>query len=85
MSIPPAHLDGCSVVILQQRDGLLGGFDAVESGWLSFDGERLEIESNRDSSRREFTDAEQESLIPVSASNHLPQCAGYGRRRPGPP
>ncbi|MBL9094308.1 MAG: hypothetical protein JNL96_24015 [Planctomycetaceae bacterium] len=72
----PAHIDGCSVVIIRQRHGFLGGFDVLESGWLSFDGKTLTLESDRDSSRRIFTDVEQQSLKVVSEFNNIAECVG---------
>ena len=36
----PAHLDGCSVVVLRQDRRV---FHVVESGFLSFDGETMSL------------------------------------------
>jgi hypothetical protein len=68
----PAHIDGCSVVVLRQGRR---GFHLVESGFLSFDGETLWL--GEDESRRVFTDAERESLMPVAANSRIPECRGF--------
>jgi hypothetical protein len=51
------------------------GFDVVESGFLSFDGETLWLGDG--ASRRVFTDGERDSLMPVAATNRIPECRGY--------
>lgn len=73
----PAHIDGCNVVIIRQLSGLLGGYEVLESGWLSFDGETITLESDCGASRRIFTGEEQQSLLNVSDSSHIRECAGY--------
>ena len=68
----PAHLDGCSVVVLRQD---FWGFHVVESGFLSFDGESLTLGEGQ--SCRVFTDAERESLMPVAANSPIPEFRGF--------
>jgi hypothetical protein len=68
----PAHLDGCSVVVLRQGRR---GFHVVESGFLCFDGERLTLGEGR--ACRVFTDAEQESLMTVTEHSRIPECRGF--------
>ena len=68
----PAHLDGCSVVLLRQ---VRRGFSVVESGILCFDGETLTLGEGQ--ARRAFTDAEQEALMVVAEGNRIRQCQGF--------
>ncbi len=68
----PAHLDGCSVVVLRPDRR---GFRVVESGVLNFDGETLTL--GEGPSRRAFTDAERDSLMPVAANSRIPECRGF--------
>jgi hypothetical protein len=68
----PAHLDGCSVVLLRQegRD-----FRVLESGCFSFDGETLSLVHAESS--RPFSDGEQDALMPVAAGNRIGECRGF--------
>ena len=68
----PAHIDGCSVVILRQGRR---GFHALESGMLSYDGQTLTL--GADESRRVFTDDELQSLMPVVEGSRIPECRGF--------
>jgi hypothetical protein len=74
----PAHLDGCSLVVLRQRPRLVSAaFEIIESGLLSYDGETLVLVSDRDQSRREFSQAEQDRIKVVCESNQIAECDGY--------
>jgi hypothetical protein len=68
----PAHIDGCSVVVL--REGRRG-FHVVESGTLSCDGETLWLGEGE--ARRVFTDGERDSLMPVAANTRIAECRGF--------
>jgi hypothetical protein len=68
----PAHVDGCSVVILLQGRR---GFRVLESGVLDYDGSTLWLGEGK--SRREFSDEERESLMPVAPGNRIPECRGF--------
>ena len=68
----PAHLDGCSVVVLSNERR---GFQFVERGVLSFDGEALSIGDGE--SRRIFTDLQRDSHIPVVVNSRIPECQGF--------
>jgi hypothetical protein len=68
----PAHIDGCSVVILRQGRR---GFHVLESGMLSYDGQTLTL--GEDDSRRVFTDGELQSLMPVVEGSRIPECRGF--------
>ena len=68
----PAHIDGCSVVILRQGRR---GFHVLESGMLSYDGQTLTL--GEDESRRVFTDDELQSLMPVVEGSRIPECRGF--------
>jgi hypothetical protein len=68
----PAHIDGCSVVILRQ---LRHGFQVVERGVLTFDGEKLSLGEGQ--LQRVFTDNERDSLMPVAANSRIPECQGF--------
>jgi hypothetical protein len=67
----PAHLDGCSVVLLRQESR---GFRVLERGCLSFDGETLSLVHAESS--RPFSNGERDSLMPVTAGNCIPECRG---------
>lgn len=74
----PAHIDGCNLIILRQIHGLLcARFEVLESGWLSYDGETLMLESDRGDQPRVFTEEEQKRILTVSAGNKISECAGY--------
>jgi hypothetical protein len=68
----PAHIDGCSVVILRQG---WRGLHVLESGMLSYDGQTLTL--GEDQSRRVFTDDELQSLMPVVEGSRIPECRGF--------
>jgi hypothetical protein len=68
----PAHIDGCTVVILRQ---VRWGFRVLESGYLSFDGETLSLV--RGEAQRPFSVAGQDSLITVAEGNRIPECRGF--------
>jgi hypothetical protein len=68
----PAHVDGRSVVILRQG---LRGFDALESGILSYDGRTLSL--GEGGSRRTLSDDELKSLMTVAPGNRIPECRGF--------
>jgi hypothetical protein len=68
----PAHIDGCSVVILRQGRR---GYRALESGMLSYDRQALTL--GEDGSRRVFTDDELQSLMPVVEGSRIPECHGF--------
>jgi hypothetical protein len=75
---PPAHIDGCNLVILRQTGGSLRWtFEVVESGWLHFDGDTLTLDSDRGAPPRAVSEAEQEQILTVSEKNGIPHCAGY--------
>lgn len=68
----PAHVDGCSVVVLRQGRR---GFQVVESGILLFDGEALALGEGE--SRRPFSEGELEALMHVTPNSHIPECRGF--------
>jgi len=72
----PVEVDGCSLVIVRERGGLLGGYDVLESGWLCFDGEMLELE-HQDGSRREIADGELGQVMNVAPNSRIGECAGF--------
>jgi hypothetical protein len=67
----PAHIDGRSVVILRQGRW---GFQVLESGILSYDGQMLWLGEGRP--RRALTDDELQSLMPVAGGSRIPECRG---------
>ena len=78
MAHHPAHIDGCSLVILRRRSSLLSaGFEVVESGTLSYDGETLTLESDHAARTREVTLAEQNHILVVSELNRIPEFIGF--------
>ncbi len=68
----PAHVDGCSVVVLRQGRH---GFNVVESGILSFDGDSLTLGEGE--ARRAFSDGELASLMHVTPNSRIPECRGF--------
>ena len=68
----PAHLNGCSVVVLSKDRR---GFQVVERGVLSFDGETLSIGYGE--SHRIFSDFERDSLMPVVADCYITDSQGF--------
>lgn len=71
----PTDVDGRSLVILQAKGGILGGYKRLESGRLSYDGTRLTLAS--DAGERVVTESELRSLQPVSRQNLIPACRGF--------
>jgi hypothetical protein len=71
----PAHIDGRTLVVIRARRSLLGGYDVVESGRLEHDGETLSLVGDHGS--RAVTDAELNSLQPVSSQNGISACRGF--------
>jgi len=67
----PAHIDGRSVVVLRQDRW---GFRVPESGILNYDEQTLSL--GEGVSRRDFWDAELQSLMPVAAGRRIPECRG---------
>jgi hypothetical protein len=68
----PAHLDGCTIVVLRAQGW---SFRIVESGRLSFDGQVLTLVG--DGGERSFSDTEAEALILVTTENQIPECQGF--------
>ena len=68
----PAHIDGCSVVILR-RHGL--GYVSEQDGILAYDGETLSLVLA--DAKRVFLDEEINSLKPVVEGNSIPECKGF--------
>ena len=68
----PAHIDGRTVIILRSA---WFGFQVVESGRLTFDGETLSLMG--DNFERQFLAKEINSLQPVTAGNTIPQCTDF--------
>ena len=71
------ELDGCSLVIIRQRSGMFGGFDIIESGELTYDGDTLTFESDRDADPRVVTEEEQRQILTVNEHTQIPECVGY--------
>jgi hypothetical protein len=71
----PAHIDGCSLVVLRPRGSILGGYDVVESGCLEYDGQELRLAS--DGGSRVVTQAELAELQPVAAQNRIAACQSF--------
>lgn len=65
------------VIVHPRGSTLRGGFKAVESGFLSYDGETLTLESDRSVKTRELTPTELARILAVSSSNQIPECLGY--------
>jgi len=68
----PAHLDGCSVVILRK---VRRAFSVQEQGRLSHDGQKLMLVHG--DARRLFTDAEIGALLSVTTDSRIPECKGF--------
>jgi hypothetical protein len=68
----PAHVDGSAVVILRQKPF---GYSQAESGMLSYDGEVMELASEKGS--RSFGEDELTQLQPVTVENRIPACKGF--------
>jgi len=76
--VPMWHLydlDGRSLMIIRRRKSFLGGFDVVEEGRLSHDGELLWHVNER--GWREVTEAELEAVQPVDPQTRIVACRGY--------
>ncbi len=70
-----AHIDGRTLVVIRPRKSSLGGYDVVESGMMRHDGEVLHLVG--DNGSRAVTDAEMESLQPVTPQSDIPACRGF--------
>jgi len=71
----PGHIDGRTLVVIRARKSLLGGYDLIESGMLEHDGEVLHLVGNHGS--RAVSEAELNSLQPVSSDNGISVCRGF--------
>jgi hypothetical protein len=68
----PAHIDGCTVVLLRQDRW---GLRVIGGGRLSYDGESLTLVDGE--APRRFSDAERDALMPVGPGNRIPECRGF--------
>jgi hypothetical protein len=68
----PAHVDGCSVVILR-RTHL--GYVIIDSGLLSFDGETLTL--GEGDAARVVSHAELRALLTVAQDSRISACRGF--------
>ncbi len=71
----PAHIDGRTLIVIQPKESLLGGYDVIESGSLEHDGESLQLVG--DHGTRTVTDAELESLQLVVQETNIKACRGF--------
>jgi hypothetical protein len=71
----PAHVDGRTLVVIRPRKSLLGGYEVIESGRLSHEGDALRLVGDRSS--RVVTDAELQALQPVVQKSHIAACRGF--------
>ena len=71
----PAHIDGRTLVIIQPRPSVFGGYESVESGMLEYDGEVLHLVGAHGS--RALLNAELESLQPVVPHSGIAVCHGF--------
>jgi hypothetical protein len=69
----PSEIDGCSLVVL--RPTALG-FEIIESGILSYDGEALRLETLPNGWRL-IDDAESNEFRYVGPENRIPECQGF--------
>ena len=68
-------VDGRSVAFLRRRTSILGGYDVLESGLMSHDGECVWLIG--DNGRRVITDTELAALQPVTSQNRIAACVGH--------
>lgn len=72
----PAHVDGRSLVVLRQLGASSGWrFSIVDQGHMEHDGERLFLVNSI--SKREITDGEFTSLMPVRPDTRIAECLGF--------
>jgi hypothetical protein len=69
----PAHVDGRSLVLVRQTRW---GYERVESGFLSDDGESLWLEVETGEYRR-ITDDELSRFLQVTENNRIAPCKGF--------
>ena len=68
----PVGVDGRTLVVIRQTPL---GFEAVESGWLSYDGSQLTLRLN--SGERIITVDELNEMKLVAPSSRIPACDGF--------
>ena len=68
----PRNVDARSVVFIRHT---AIGFEEIESGWLSHDGETLTLRGEH--GERQFGKDELAQLRPVAAGNHIAACQGF--------
>ena len=71
----PAHVDGRTLVVLQPRESILGGYSVVESGRLEHDGEELRLVG--DVGCRLVSDDELGEFQPVTSQNRIAACTSF--------
>lgn len=71
----PIQVDGRLLVILKRRNSIFGGYTVIESGRLAHDGEKLELVGRR--GRRVLSEAELESIQPVTPQTRIAQCRSF--------
>ena len=71
----PAHLDGRTLVIIRPQGGIFGGFEAVASGRLTYDGRQVELVAA--SETIPISDAESGAVQPVLPQTRIAVCRGF--------
>jgi hypothetical protein len=73
----PAHIDGCSLVVLEPTNRLTGQqFAVIARGRFSFDGENLTLRLE-DGLEIPFSDKELADVKIVHPQSKIPECLGF--------
>jgi hypothetical protein len=70
----PAHVDGRSLVFIRETRW---GYERVESGVLSHDGESLRLTETMSSRERRITAEELSQFMHVTVANRIAACKGF--------
>lgn len=68
----PVQIDGCSLIVLEAKRSIVGGYSVVESVVLEHDGEELRLVSEK--ANRALCQSELSGMVPVTSQNRITAC-----------